>query len=66
MPDLSGPELAERLVKSYPDLKVLFISGYTTDILDEYGLVGQDMVLLEKPFTPDGLTRKVRETLDTS
>jgi len=66
MPDLSGPELAERLVKSYPDLKVLFISGYTTDVLDEYGMFGQDNVLLEKPFTPDGLTRKVREILDTS
>ena len=64
MPDLSGPELAERLMESYPDLKVLFVSGYTSDVLDEYGLFGQDIVLLEKPFTPDSLTRKVRETLD--
>jgi two-component system cell cycle sensor histidine kinase/response regulator CckA len=66
MPDLSGPELAERLMVSYPDLKVLFVSGYTNDVLDEYGIFGRDIVLLEKPFTPDGLTRKVRETLDSS
>jgi two-component system cell cycle sensor histidine kinase/response regulator CckA len=63
MPKMSGPELA-RLIRSHcPDARVLFMSGYTDDCLTRYPLeVGESF--LQKPFTPESLTRRVREVLD--
>jgi PAS domain S-box-containing protein len=63
MPSMNGRELAEQLVSTYPHLKVLYISGYTDDVLSEQGMLATEMMLLEKPFSSEALAQKVREAL---
>jgi CheY-like chemotaxis protein len=63
MPGLSGPELWEQLKPQYPDLKVLFMSGFAAT-REELLRPGTDYPLLEKPFTRHALACKVREVLD--
>jgi len=65
MPQMNGRELADRLSETRPDIKVLFISGYTQDSVLRRGVVNARMHYIEKPFDQDGLLRKVREILDT-
>ena len=64
MPRMSGPELAKRLTSFHPELKVLYMSGYTGDALSQHGLGSRDAFLLEKPFSMGNLARKVREVLE--
>jgi len=64
MPHLSGPELAARLGRLRPDMKVLFMSGYTDDSAFRHGAVEGSVGFLQKPITPALLARKVREVLD--
>ncbi|MBV8761281.1 MAG: response regulator [Deltaproteobacteria bacterium] len=64
MPGMSGRELVERLLKIRPDAKILFMSGYTDDTVVHHGVLDQGIAYLQKPLTPDALTRKVREVLD--
>jgi DNA-binding response OmpR family regulator len=64
MPGGSGQVLADRLLTTFPALKVLFISGYFDDALAGPEVPGAS--LLQKPFSPDDLVRKVRELLDRS
>jgi PAS domain S-box-containing protein len=64
MPELSGPELARRLAPLRPQMKVLYISGYTDDALGQHGALDRGIALLQKPFTPEALAAKVREVLD--
>jgi PAS domain S-box-containing protein len=61
---MSGRVLAERVRAMRPDLKVLFVSGYTSDVTILHGLLEQDVTLVQKPFTAESLGRKVREVLD--
>jgi two-component system cell cycle sensor histidine kinase/response regulator CckA len=65
MPNMTGPELIERLTLVQPELKVLFVSGYTDGRVVQRGLVDSSTDLLMKPFTPNLLARKVRELLDS-
>jgi nitrogen-specific signal transduction histidine kinase/ActR/RegA family two-component response regulator len=65
MPRLDGRELANQLVALRPNLKVLYMSGYTDDVIVHRGLLKQATVLVQKPFTKAKLLRKVRETLDS-
>lgn len=64
MPRMNGRELAERLLLVRPQMKVLFVSGYTENIMVENGVLSRDITLLSKPITPESLLRKVREVLD--
>ncbi len=64
MPKLSGRHVAERLASARPDIKVLYISGYAYDAALSNGGLSKDTFFLQKPFTPESLARKVRETLD--
>jgi CheY-like chemotaxis protein len=60
MPGMSGPELARRLQRTRPDLRVLYMSGYTDDaVVREAAATGGGF--LQKPFDPDALERKVHE-----
>lgn len=63
MPDTNGRALADELRLRRRDLKVLFVSGYTGDTLEQHG-VARGMTFLQKPFTPFGLARAVRGLLD--
>ncbi len=65
MPQMGGQQLAEELLATRPDLKVLFISGYTDSSLLRESALRSSMTLLQKPFTPAQLVQKVRELLDT-
>ncbi|HKP46804.1 MAG TPA: PAS domain S-box protein [Pyrinomonadaceae bacterium] len=64
MPGMSGRELMEQLSKTLPDLRVLYISGYTDDAIVRHGLGDGTAELLLKPFTPSAFAAKVREVLD--
>jgi two-component system, cell cycle sensor histidine kinase and response regulator CckA len=63
MPGMGGRELAERLRDQQPDLRVLFMSGYTADEILRQGIEAEAVHFIQKPFAPDGLARKVSEVL---
>jgi PAS domain S-box-containing protein len=64
MPQMSGRELAQRLQPVRPDMRVIYMSGYTDDAIVRHGVLGEGIAFLSKPFTPDALALKVREVLD--
>ncbi|MGC9944375.1 MAG: PAS domain S-box protein, partial [Verrucomicrobiota bacterium] len=64
MPVLGGKAMAEWLKTSYPDLKILFTSGYPDDVMTHHGALDVDVEYLGKPYSPATLVRKVRELLD--
>src|SRR5437588_1432371 len=64
MPDMNGRELAEQLLAKRPEMKVIYMSGYTNGILSEHAFREEDSAFIEKPFSRDALSRKVRHTLN--
>jgi signal transduction histidine kinase len=64
MPGLSGRHLAERVLTARPGIRVVFMSGYTDDAIVRHGVLAAGVAYVQKPFTPEGLLRKVREVLD--
>ena len=64
MPHMSGPELVTQVGKRHPEMRVLYMSGYTDDAVLRHGLLDASMSFLQKPFTPVMLVRRARETLD--
>ena len=64
MPGINGPDFARRMKFVYPDLKVLYMSGYADNIIFQHGILDQAMAFLQKPFSIERLTGKVREVLD--
>jgi two-component system cell cycle sensor histidine kinase/response regulator CckA len=63
MPGMNGRELAMRLVALRPAVKVMYMSGYANDLIDDRGTLDRNVVLLEKPFTRHALLSKVRQAL---
>ena len=64
MPNMSGRELADRLKQMRPGMKVLFMSGYTDDIILRHGILEESAQFIEKPFSPEELARKIRSVLE--
>jgi signal transduction histidine kinase len=64
MPGMSGPNLAARLMQQSPNLRVLYMSGYTDDATEVHGAFWGGVPLLQKPFTPSQLAERVRVALD--
>ena len=63
MPRMTGKVLAERVQPLRPDMRVLYMSGYAADVMTRQGVFEPGMAYIDKPFTPEGLARKVREVL---
>jgi len=64
MPGMSGSELAKLLKPLYPEIKILYMSGYTDNAIVRHGILEKRVNYIQKPFTMEGLARKVREVLD--
>ena len=64
MPGMGGPELADALQPRFPQMKVLFSSGYTDDAVVRHGLLQEKVAFLQKPYTPLALVKRVRQVLD--
>jgi two-component SAPR family response regulator len=61
---MNSKDMAEYLKRSRPDVKVLYMSGYTDNAIVHHGVLDPDVAFVNKPFTPGDLGRKVREVLD--
>ncbi|MFH2001184.1 MAG: PAS domain S-box protein [Planctomycetota bacterium] len=64
MPDMNGKKLADALTEWMPEIKVLFISGYTSNMIAHHGVIDEGVEFLEKPFTRQKLLKRIREILD--
>jgi PAS domain S-box-containing protein len=64
MPGMNGSELATQLIPHRPEMKVLFTSGYTEDVIVHHGVLDDDVSFLGKPYSPSALAKKIREVLD--
>jgi CheY-like chemotaxis protein len=66
MPEMNGSQLVERVLAARPEIRVLFMSGYTDDEVMRRGVIDGQTAFLQKPFTPDLLAHKIREVLDVT
>ncbi|MFA7060184.1 MAG: PAS domain S-box protein [Pedobacter sp.] len=64
MPEMNGRDLATRLQSLYPDMKIMFMSGYTSDVIAHRGVLDEGINFIQKPFSLKCLAVKVREALD--
>jgi PAS domain S-box-containing protein len=64
MPGMNGPQLADQLMHLHPKMQVLYMSGYTDNAVFHQGILGEGVNYIQKPFTIDGLMKKMREVLD--
>jgi two-component system, cell cycle sensor histidine kinase and response regulator CckA len=66
LPGMKGPQIAENVLALHPTMKVLYMSGYTSDSIVSRGLLQPGIAFIEKSFTAAALCQKVREVLDRS
>ncbi len=64
MPGMNGRELAEKLNRIFPDIKILYMSGYTANVIAHRGVLDEDVEFIQKPFSNRDLSSKVRKVLD--
>jgi CheY-like chemotaxis protein len=65
MPGISGKQLSDEILKIYPEIKILFISGYTDESIVQHGILDSQVEFLQKPFSVESLGKKVRQVLDS-
>jgi DNA-binding NtrC family response regulator len=65
MPDMNGRDLLNKLQSLTPQLKCLFMSGYTADIIAHHGVLDESVHFIQKPFSLPDLAKKVREVLES-
>jgi CheY-like chemotaxis protein len=63
MPGISGRQLANDLIALHPEIKVVYMSGYPNDLINQHGILHPETVLLEKPFTLHLLLTKIYDVL---
>jgi len=66
MPEMNGRELSDRIEPLYPNIKFIFMSGYTENAIVHHGMLDEGIIFLQKPFTTINLLQKIREVLDAS
>lgn len=66
MPEMGGRDVAERIRELVPGVRVLYMSGYTDDVVLQHGILTRGAAFLSKPITIDALGQKVREVLEGS
>jgi CheY-like chemotaxis protein len=64
MAGMNGPELAKEMATLRPGLRVLFMSGYTDNVISHQGVLPADVAYVQKPFTAESLAEKIRAALD--
>jgi len=64
MPEMNGRNLAEKIISLYPEITLLFMSGYTADIIANQGVLNEGVAFIQKPFSMAKMTEKVRELRD--
>ena len=65
MPEMNGRDLAERIVENRPEIKHLFMSGHTANIIDKQGVLEEGVSFIQKPFSKKELVAKVRKALES-
>ena len=65
MPEMNGKELAANLMSLNPQLKCLYMSGYTADVISHHGVLDEGVHFIQKPFSASKMAIKVREVLDS-
>jgi len=65
MPEMNGRDLAKNLLSLYPDIKRLFMSGYTANVIAHHGVLDAGVCFLQKPFSIQQMAIKIREALET-
>jgi PAS domain S-box-containing protein len=66
MPEMNGRDLAAQITDLYPDIRLLFMSGYTANVIAHRGVLDDGVAFIQKPFSMADMTVKVREVLDTA
>ncbi|MCZ7599312.1 MAG: response regulator [Gammaproteobacteria bacterium] len=64
MPEMNGRDLADQVREACPDVRVIFMSGYTADVIGHHGVLDEGVAFVQKPFDGQDLTSKIREVLD--
>jgi YesN/AraC family two-component response regulator len=64
MPEINGKDLADKIRVYCPEIKILFMSGYSSDVIAQHGVLHSDVNFIQKPFTVKELAVRVREVLD--
>ncbi|MGB9666601.1 MAG: response regulator, partial [Candidatus Cryosericum sp.] len=64
MPEMNGRQLYANIARDHPGMKVLYMSGYTENVIAHRGVLDAGVQFIQKPFTVEALAAKVRETLD--
>jgi len=66
MPEMNGRDLSEKIIDLYPDIRLLFFSGYTANVIAHQGRLDDGVAFIQKPFSIGDLTEKVRQVSDAA